>query len=127
MRQYFCYVNPYYNGSWHPIEYHIQKNIGTLYNTMEKNFCVAQGSGLNDDRKLGYIEFPGSANDLIDSEVKAGKKTKVSDMIAMVLQHFVHVLEPIDLAKEKVERWTDRTDISIEDDKVIIPIIEPII
>ncbi len=125
MRQYFCYVNPYYNGAWHPVEYNVMKNTGTLYNLIGKNFCVVQGNSMGDPRILGYLDIPGDENNEYETPAHPEHKYPVQSGIDLILKMFPHDLETAEQAKEKVERWTGRTDITIEDDRVIIPVLEP--
>ena len=126
MRQYFTYVNPYIDGAWHPIEYNVEKACGNTWPTFEKNFCVAQGNSVGDSRLLGYVDIP-----VIDEEGNAAApsypsgKYPVEGILGMVLSLFPHVLETVEAAKDKVERWTGRDDITIDGDKVVIPVLDP--
>jgi len=43
----------------------------------------------------------------------------------MIFKLFNNVQESVEEAKEKVERWTGRTDITIDGDKVVISILKP--
>ena len=125
MRQYFTYVNPFFYDAHHPVEYNVQNNIGELWNQIEKDFCVINGSSLNDPRELGYVEIPEDVNGMFEFPAHPGHLHPVQNGIDLILKMFPHDLETVEEAKEKVERWTGRTDITIDGDKVIIPLIDP--
>lgn len=126
MRQYFTYVNPYFDGAYHPIEYAVEKATGSLWPTLETNFCVAQGTSVGDARKLGYVDIPEDADGMANVPSFPTGKYPVEAVMAMILQLFPNVLESVEEAKDKVERWTGRTDISIDENKVIIPKLEEV-
>jgi len=121
MRQYFCYVNPYMNGAWQPVELNVKKNTGVLYDLIGKNFCVAHGSAMRDPRILGYIDIPGDENNEYEAPAHPGHKYAVQSGIDLILKMFPHDLQSAEQAKDKIERWTGRTNITIEGDQVIIP------
>ena len=121
MRQYFTYVNPYINGAWHPIEYNIEKATGVVWKTLKTNFCVAQGTSVGDARQLGYVEIPVDTKGLADVSSYPGGKYDAAGVMAMILQLFPHVKETVEEAKDKVERWTGRKDITVKDEVVVIP------
>ena len=124
MRQYFTDVNPYSNGAWHPIEYNVEKACGNTWPTFEKNFCVAQGGSVGDSRLLGYVDIPVDDEGYAVAPSYPAGKYPVAGILGMVLSLFPHVLETVEEAKDKVERWTGRTDITIDGDKVVIPAID---
>lgn len=113
MRQYFTYVNFVAAGSKHPIDYHFKTNFGDL--VFEMDCCVAQGSTSSpkDGRILGYIE----------AEDQNG--STASEVITAILRTYAHVLETVEQAKDKVERWTGRTDITISGENVVLPTVDP--
>ena len=121
MRQYFTYVNPYFDGAWHPIEYNVEKACGSVWPTIKKNFCVAQGTSIGDARILGYIELEVDEKGNAPSPCYPAGVYPAEGIMAMILSLFPHVKETVEEARDKVERWTGRKDITIKGDVVIIP------
>lgn len=121
MRQYFTYVNPFFDGKWHPIEYNVEKALGSLWAHIETNFCVSQGASIGDARLLGYIEIPEDETGMADVPSYPTGKYPAASVMDMILQIFPNVRESVEEAKDKVERWTGRNDIIIDGDKIIIP------
>ena len=121
MRRYFTYVNPYFDGAYHPIEYMVEKSTGAVWDTLKTNFCVAKGTSVNDLRQLGYIELTVDEDGNAPVPNFPGGVYPAEGVFAMIFKLFPNVQESVEEAKDKVERWTGRTDITIEGDKVIIP------
>lgn len=112
MRTYFTYVMPYFAGAWHPIDPHLRRNFGNLKFTF--NTYVAKCNDGTDGRYLGYIEVEGK------------NKTERSKITKAILGTFYNQVESVENAKDKIERWTGRTDLTIDKDKVVIPEIEKV-
>jgi len=125
MRKYFTYVNPYFDGAFHPIEYMVEKSVKVIWDIMETNFCVAQGTSVNDARLLGYIEMTEDGDGNVPVPSYPGGVYPVEGVFDMVLKLFPNVIETVEQAKEKVERWTGRDDITIDGDKIVIPELNP--
>jgi len=123
MRKYFTYVNPYFDGAFHPIEYMIEKTVSVIWPIIDANFCVTQGTKVGDARLLGYIEMQEDENGNVPVPSYPGGVYAVEGVFDMIFKLFPHVIESVEEAKEKIERWTGRDDLTIDGDKVVIPVI----
>ena len=122
MRQYFTYVNPYINNSWIPIDYQFKANTKALEGIISSNLCVAQGSSIGDPRILAYIEVDVDGDGNMVVPYNPAGKDLPSNVFSKILQQFPSITnETVEEAKDKVERWTGRDDITISGDEVIIP------
>ena len=125
MRQYFTYMdikNPLGKGTI-PTEYHIISSVKGI--TFDYNFCVSEGTNIGDPRKLGYIELAPDVNgDVEVSHYPTGKKPVIDVMNMIFNLFYIPVsLETVNEALDKVERWENRSDVTISGDSLVFPTI----
>lgn len=119
MRKYFTYTKPRFMGNYIPIDEHLREN----FKSIPFNWGYVCSGGSNDSRELIYI-------DIEDLAYQVNNKTyypiNFYDTITKQSLMYNMYVETTSDALNLVKRWSNRDDIYLSDDIIIIPIIDDV-